>query len=128
MVQRKHSKQRDEIYTELCSRSDHPSAEDIYFKLKPQIPNLSIATVYRNLSQLCEDGLAQRIDTGSVVRFDGNAAGHTHIVCTRCGAVADIDISPNGLISSARKKYDGSIFSDSVMLYGVCAVCNINSN
>lgn len=128
MQSRKHSSQRDAVYANLCSRTDHPSAEDIYFCLKPEMPNLSIATVYRNLSQLCEDGMAQRIDTGSVVRFDGNAAGHTHIVCMSCGAVADIDISPNDFILCAREKYDGFINSDAVMLYGICAVCYKNNN
>jgi Fe2+ or Zn2+ uptake regulation protein len=52
----RHSKQRDAIFDNLCSRYDHPTAEDIYFSLKPKIPALSLATVYRNLSQLVEDG------------------------------------------------------------------------
>ena len=49
---RKRSKKRDAILSCLCNTDTHPSAEWIYHQLKPQIPDLSLATVYRNLASI----------------------------------------------------------------------------
>ena len=54
---RKRSKKRDAILNCLQSRSDHPSADQIFRMLKPQLPELSLGTVYRNLGILVQDGL-----------------------------------------------------------------------
>ena len=51
----KHSRQREAILTELRSRKDHPTAEELYLSLKPHMPNLSLGTVYRNLNMLACD-------------------------------------------------------------------------
>ena len=121
MLPQKHSRQRDAILAELCSRYDHPTAEALYFAVKPQLPALSLATVYRNLSQLCAEGHAPRIVSDGSVRFDGNAAPHCHVTCTECGAVADLAVSPDALIAEAQAAYEGEVFSGSVMFYGLCS-------
>ena len=69
----------------------HPSAEWIYHRLKPQIPDLSLATVYRNLALFKREG---RIVSVGVVqnleRFDANTQPHAHFICTQCGCVLDL--------------------------------------
>ena len=55
-IERK-SKQRDAIISELCSRYDHPTAMELYLSVREVIPNLSLGTLYRNLSQLEENGM-----------------------------------------------------------------------
>ena len=55
------------------------------------VPGLSLATVYRNLSQLCEQGLAVRVGTvNGQERYDGRTRPHAHFICNRCGRVADL--------------------------------------
>ena len=80
---RKRSKKRDAILSCLCSTDTHPSAEWIYHRLKPQIPDLSLATVYRNLALFQREG---RIISVGVVqnleRFDANVHPHAHFICT----------------------------------------------
>ena len=60
----RHSKQRDAVLANLCSRCDHPTAEDIYFSLKSSMPALSLATVYRNLAALESAGKIIRNEAG----------------------------------------------------------------
>ena len=55
MATTKHSKQRDAIYTFLMSRKDHPTAETVYANVIKEFPNISLGTVYRNLSFLVEN-------------------------------------------------------------------------
>ena len=100
----RHSKQRDAILENLCSRYDHPTAEDLYFSLKPDIPALSLATVYRNLSQLETDGKIIRIGSGGTARYDGNISPHYHLSCLKCSGVVDIFLDSDcGLTEKAAK-------------------------
>ena len=47
MALTKRSRQREAILSELCGRTDHPTAEELYLSLKEEMPNLSLGTVYR---------------------------------------------------------------------------------
>ena len=123
-VQRR-SKQRDAILENLCSRYDHPTAEDLYFSLKPQIPALSLATVYRNLAQLEADGKIIRIESGTTKRYDGNVNLHYHLTCLDCGGVYDIFLNDDcGLTQKAAEGFDGKIISHSVLFTGYCPSCS----
>lgn len=120
----RHSRQRDAIMDNLCSRCDHPTAEDIYFSLKPEMPALSLATVYRNLSQLEGDGKVLRIGSGSAARYDGNISPHYHLSCLNCGGVYDVFMDSDcGLCQKASEIFDGKIISHSVLFTGYCSSC-----
>ena len=121
-IERK-SKQRDAIINELCSRYDHPTAMDLYLSVRETIPNISLGTLYRNLTQLEENGMVLRIPDGSTDRFDGNVNPHAHFKCTTCGNVYDL----------MNFKIDSLTFSDeiinkvtnySLMAFGLCKNCN----
>ena len=125
MQAQRHSKQRDAILENLCSRYDHPTAEDLYFSLKPQIPALSLATVYRNLAMLEGDGKIIRIGSGGTVRYDGNVNLHYHLTCLGCGGVFDVFHENDcGLCNKASEVFDGKIISHSVLFTGYCSACN----
>ena len=88
---RKRSRKRDAILACVRATTCHPSAEWVYQRLKPTIPDLSLGTVYRNLSMFKDEGLVISVGTvGGLERFDGNTKPHTHFVCTRCSAVLDL--------------------------------------
>ncbi len=123
MALERKSKQRDAIINELCSRYDHPTAMELYLSVREVIPNLSLGTLYRNLSQLEENGMVLRIPDGSNDRFDGNVNPHAHFKCTTCGNVYDL----------MSFKSDSLTFSDdiiskvtnySLMAFGLCKNCN----
>lgn len=125
MQVQRHSKQRDAILENLCSRYDHPTAEDLYFSLKPKIPALSLATVYRNLAQLEGDGKIIRIGSGGTARYDGNVNLHYHLTCLNCSGVFDVFLDDDcGLCDKAAKSFDGKIISHSVLFTGYCSSCS----
>ena len=124
MTPQRHSKQRDAILDNLRSRYDNPTAEDIYFDLKKTFPSLSLATVYRNLSQLADDGTVLRINTGGAVHFDGNSENHYHLVCRDCLSVIDVEmpVVPT-LNADAEKSLGGKILTHTVIFNGLCKNC-----
>lgn len=120
----KHSKQRDAILTELCGRVDHPTAEELYFSLKKTIPTLSLGTVYRNLSQLSEEGVILKLTCGGADHFDGNPHLHYHLLCTVCNRLFDMEMPVlTQLDEDARRVFPGRIDSHRVTFYGVCPSC-----
>lgn len=121
----KHSKQRDAILTLLKSVNSHPSADWLYGELKGEFPNLSLATVYRNLNLLCELGLARKIEVGDgTVRFDGYTDNHYHFLCSGCKGVIDVsDDEMSGINSEIENKYHVKVDSHSVVFYGRCEKC-----
>jgi Fur family peroxide stress response transcriptional regulator len=93
--------------------------------LKPDWPDLSLGTVYRNLSLFKEEGLA--ISVGVVKgqeRFDGNVTPHCHLFCP-CGAVIDIDgIELDTELDTRASLLSGcEIASHEIVFHGLCPEC-----
>lgn len=126
----KHSKQRDALLTLLKSVTCHPSAEWLYKELKHDFPKLSLATVYRNLSVLCAQGEAIRLDVGDgTVRYDAHTKGHNHFFCKVCKSLSDIgDSEACDIDAMLAERYGVSIDSHSFVFYGNCRECNKKLN
>lgn len=121
----KNSKQRDAIKSFLMTRYDHPTAETVYLNVKKEFPNISLGTVYRNLSLLSEIGEIQKLSTGiGPDRFDGNPAPHYHFICNHCGSVLDLDVTGLDHINVlASQNFDGKIEGHLIYFYGKCPDC-----
>ncbi|MBU5474362.1 Fur family transcriptional regulator [Roseburia sp. MSJ-14] len=121
----KYSRQRECIKQFLASRHDHPTPETVYLNVKQEFPNISLGTVYRNLSLLTELGEIQKISTGiGPDRFDGNPAPHYHFFCRKCGCVMDLDMEGIDHINIlAGSQFDGEIEGNITYFYGKCANC-----
>ncbi len=128
MKQTRHSAKRDEILNYLRSVKDHPTAETIYGHVRKDIPNISLGTVYRNLTFLENAGLVQRVncDDGSV-HWDGDISGHSHLKCSGCGAVVDVFFDEDGLDSRAGASFGGIITGHDLVFKGLCERCAGNS-
>lgn len=119
------SKQRDAIINYLMPRTDHPTAESIYNAVKMDFPNVSLGTVYRNLTLLSELGIIQKISCGdSSEHFDGNPSPHNHFICKECGNVYDLEMENIDFINVlAAKDFDGEIQGHNTFFYGKCSKC-----
>ncbi len=85
------TKQQQLIYQLIQKSEDHPTADQIYWQAKQEIPNISVGTVYRNLSQMSESGIVRRLSMpGDADHFDRTTMPHGHATCLRCGKIADI--------------------------------------
>ena len=123
------SKKRQAMYDLLCADREHPTAEMLFNRLKPDFPELSLGTVYRNLSVLEEEGLIFRV--GKVEgqeRYDARLDPHIHFVCTRCRRVTDIELNEytEKLIGDMVRQVDGKAQSFVLTVKGVCGNCREN--
>lgn len=121
----KHSRQRDAIRQNLMGRCDHPTAEMVYMDIKEDFPNISLGTVYRNLSLLSDLGEIQKISTGlGPDRFDGNVNSHCHFQCKKCYNVLDLPFEyPMDINAHAGKNFSGVIEGSIIQFYGLCSDC-----
>ena len=127
---RRYSKKRAAIIDALRASDAHPSAEMLYQKLKEQFPDLSLGTVYRNLSQLKQDGDIACIATvAGQERYDATTAAHTHFICRRCHRVVDFwEIECSGCYAAeAARRYDVTVESQELLLRGLCTDCKEKS-
>ena len=121
----KHSRQREMIKSFLMTRKDHPTADMVYMNVRQQNPNISLGTVYRNLTLLADIGEIQRLRVGDGVdHFDADTSLHYHFVCTKCGCVEDLDMdSIEEINEAASARFDGQIDGHVTYFYGTCGNC-----
>lgn len=123
----RNSKQRDAVYADLLSRYDHPTADEVYFSVKKDLPNISLATVYRNLKLLESEGLILRITTDDSDRYDGHTQSHYHLMCDSCKKISDLNIrSGFNLNDLPDSKFDGEIRTHALLFFGLCKDCKQN--
>lgn len=122
----KHSRQRDSILKFLEGRKDHPTADTVYRHIRTEYPNISLGTVYRNLSLLSELGEITKLSYGTGPdHFDGNTAPHYHFICTECDSVSDIELKelPDLLTLAGSSGFSGEIEGCCLHFFGRCPEC-----
>jgi Fur family peroxide stress response transcriptional regulator len=109
----------------LGGTDTHPTAGWIYDKLKKEISNLSLGTVYRNLNILTEQGLIRRFNFGSTFdRYDADMSPHYHFCCEMCGAFVDMNVPvEDGLNREVEQKTGFKINRHRIEFYGLCGRC-----
>lgn len=113
--------QRAAILRLLEGNKSHPSAEEIYRRVKRKFPGLSFATVYNNLQALLSSGdlTEVRIDR-TRTRFDPCTRPHAHLMCIKCGRIADIS---SGTPALSGRPAGFRLLYCNVEFYGVCPAC-----
>ena len=106
--------QRRVILEELKVAQFHPTADEIYERVRQRLPRISLGTIYRNLEILAAHGKIHKLDLpGSQRRFETNLAKHYHVRCTECGKIDDVIFE----IPFA--------FEDNVVSPGNYEICNV---
>jgi Fur family peroxide stress response transcriptional regulator len=121
-----YSKKREAILNVIRGTTSHPTAEWVYQQLKPEIPDLSLGTVYRNIAQFKKDGIIASVGVvNGQERYDGNIKPHTHFVCSGCGSVIDIpgEFLEENVEEAISKKYHLQVDSGEVIFRGNCSKC-----
>ena len=121
----KHSSQRDSILEFLKTRKDHPTADVVYMNVRKSFPNISLGTVYRNLTLLSDIGQIAKIRVGDGVdHFVFFIFKQHHFVCKECGAVIDLTLPPlSSVDEAASAHFDGQIEGHTIYFYGKCRTC-----
>lgn len=126
---RKHSRKREAVLEKIRGTTSHPSAIWVYEELRKEIPDLSLGTVYRNISVFKEEGLVVSVGVvNGQERFDGNVTEHTHFVCLTCGDVLDVDADlDEALTEKVKAENSVEISARQLTFYGRCANCRSRS-
>ena len=121
----KYSRQREAILQFLMTRKDHPTADAVYANIRKEFPNISLGTVYRNLTLLSDRGQLLRLHLGDGVdHFDADTSPHYHFVCERCQAVLDLEMPDIDSIDKlAGANFAGKIKGHCTHFYGLCPAC-----
>lgn len=121
----KYSRQRESIKEFLATRKDHPTADAVYMNVRQSYPNISLGTVYRNLTLLADIGEIARIRVGDGVdHFDADISPHYHFICTKCGSVIDLEMDDiDSITEIAGVNFDGKIQGHITYFYGLCGHC-----
>ena len=123
------SRQRAMVLDALRATRSHPTAQDIYDAVRPHVPRITLATVYRNLHVLEDLGLARRIQTdGQSSRFDADAGEHAHTFCVECGCVGDVSLTPPAELAQEAERQSGyDVTHCKVVFEGFCPHCQCNA-
>ena len=122
----KFSQKREAIYDCIKSTKCHPSAEWVYTQLKPNYPDLSLATVYRNINLFKQQKLIITVaNVNGQERVDANTDPHTHFICDSCGSVIDVDVDIDNQhnVDKIQDKYGFKVNAFDLLFRGTCEIC-----
>lgn len=115
----RNTKQKNIILDVVNNSYDHLTAYQVYDLARNRISNISLGTVYRNLSNLVNEGKIRKLEVDGVDRFDRNIK-HSHFICNKCGDV--IDIFNDVLYDD--EYIDGNLVMDyDIKIKGICRKC-----
>ena len=120
-LRRKRSKQREKVLDIVRSTKTHPTADWVFHEVRKELPNISLATVYRNLNLLAESGEISEVICDGQLRFDANKEEHFHFICKSCKGIFDID---EARVTPDFKLPRGYVVQDlRIDFYGICPAC-----
>ena len=119
--------QRRAVLDVLMAAHDHPTAAQVFDRVRAHQPGIGAATVYRTLALLVADGQARMLSLGegASARYDANVSRHDHVLCVVCGAAIDVEAPlPAGALAdmAARTGYDLTEYD--VQFRGRCPSCD----
>lgn len=119
------TRQRREVYDALLHTTDHPSAVQVFLRVKERMPSISLATVYNCLETLVQHSLVRQVnlDRGAS-RFCANQHQHGHFFCAGCGRVEDVDLPDATALAQQWQLPDGFLVTHhEFSLRGLCPDC-----
>jgi Fur family peroxide stress response transcriptional regulator len=120
-----YSRQRQIILESLRENAVHPGAEYLYDIVKKEEPNLSLATLYRNLNRLAGAGIIKKIEgLEESAHYDHNTHEHYHFLCTKCNKIFDVssDVAPD-LLQKTESQTGFKVESYDIIFKGICNEC-----
>jgi Fur family transcriptional regulator, peroxide stress response regulator len=124
-VRKRTTRQLKQVFKALQGDHSHPFAHAIHRRVRKRLPRISLATVYRNLHSLVEEGKIRTLlldEQGA--RFDPETSQHDHFVCERCGRVVDLFLRRTRQLDlSALAKQGYVVTTHNLTVHGICQVC-----
>jgi Fe2+ or Zn2+ uptake regulation protein len=118
--------QRMLIWRALEGDQTHPTAEDLYARVKPLLPGLALATLYNTLNELVEWGELRRFDAGDGhIHYDPDCSAHAELVCLKCHTIIDAPDDPTQRPAIPGEIAGYRILARSEQYFGICPTCQV---
>jgi len=121
---RRHTRQLEVIWEAIKNDVSHPTADQVYEKVRAIVPHISLGTVYRNLQKLVEEGRLQVVTIDRTQHFDPLTAQHQHFICEKCSRVYDLFLNREEILPAPLPPDGFTITSHQLALYGTCKRCS----
>lgn len=107
------TRQRQEVYETLLAHRDHPTAADVFLRVKDRLPNISLATVYNCLEILVERQLVRQVNfEREPSRFCPNLDQHGHFHDRTTGTIVDVKFKPGIQLADVLDLPPGAVIQD----------------
>ena len=114
--------QRQHVYDVIMHKRDHPTAEEVFMRVKKTMPEISHATVYNTVDALVKCGLVRQVQLErGATRFCPNMEEHCHYYCDKCGEVFDVMMPADAAIGTKPKGFKVDHYD--IAVHGLCANC-----
>lgn len=125
MAQVRRTQQRQLVLEAVQASDDHPTAAQVYQRVKRRYPGIAHATIYNALRWWVERGQVREFTFGdAAARYDRNRDRHDHAICTRCGRLLDVSVKlPQRLLAQVRRRTGMEVASHHVQFLGLCPAC-----
>ena len=122
------TKQRRIIFETIKSTLSHPTADWIFEQVRGAMPKISLATVYRNLSVLKEEGMVREIyGNDRRAHYDGDTSRHAHFICEECSRIIDVRGVKEVDWRTLKDLVGCEVTGQAVEFNGLCAACSLDS-
>lgn len=120
--------QREMIVEAIAHSGHHINAEEVFAQVQERTNSVNIATVYRTLELLVEQGLASRIDLGEerVMYATYQHGPHIHLVCRQCGQMIDANQDMLSVLNhQLQSEYQFAADLQHISVVGLCSDCQV---
>jgi len=115
--------QRLEI-VKILQEKGHLNIDELYTLLQKKFPTLSLATIYKNINKMCENFFVSEVKVPNQKNvYELTKKEHSHIVCSQCGTILDVDIDTLELNHKAQEVSHYKIDRSSIIFNGICPQC-----
>ena len=120
------TRQLQTIWDTVKDDKSHPTADQIYERVRKKLPSISLGTVYRNLQKLVAEKKLQVLMRGRSQHFDPLVERHQHFICESCDRVYDVFLENQREIKPAKLPHEGfKVTSHQISFYGICKHCSL---
>ncbi len=121
---RRNTKQLEVIWDAVKNETSHPTADQIYEKVRKDLPNISLGTVYRNLQKLVSLEKLRVLSVGRSKHFDPLVKHHQHFICEQCNQVYDVFVDMPRIVPPKLPQEGFKVTSHQLAFYGTCTDCD----
>lgn len=120
---KRNTKQLEVIWDAVKGETSHPTADQVYERVRRDLPNISLGTVYRNLQKLVAVGKLQVLTLGRSQHFDPLVRHHQHFICEQCSQVYDVFVDTPRIVPAKLPQEGFKVTSHKLAFYGTCMDC-----